>query len=58
MHWKWSLLITSATTRPPSRRISRRPEKKLRLSRRQKYAAKPPPKIRLKAAFPGDVNKN
>jgi len=54
-------------TRPPSRRISRRPEKnyglaagKIAASRqpgRKKYAAKPPPKIRLKAAFPRDVKK-
>src|SRR6218665_3821800 len=53
-------------TRPPSRRISRWPEKKCGLAAgkiaasrqpsRKKYAAKPPPKVRLKAALPRNVN--
>src|SRR6218665_3590457 len=53
-------------SRPPSRRISRRPEKlfylaagKIAASRqpgRKINAAKTPPNVRLKAALPRDVN--
>src|SRR6218665_3289390 len=62
------LSISSLPPRPMSRRISRRPEKNCGLAvgkiaasgqpGRKKYAAKPPPKIRLKATFQHDVKKN
>src|SRR6218665_1575571 len=59
-------LKTKRVPRPPSRRISRRPEKlfglaagKIAASRqpdRKINVAKPPPNVRLKAALPRDVN--
>src|SRR6218665_3618949 len=59
--------ILTSITRPPSRRIRRRPEKKYGLAAgkiaasrqlgRKKYAAKPPQNFRLRAAsLPRDVN--